>query len=103
QVPAPTKTYALSLHDALPISRRASADGARADRRADGDTRGVAASPAVADAGRPGQRGGPEPAVGLAATGHHGRRRESRPAATLRSEEHTSELQSRFDLVCRLL
>src|SRR5437868_9478248 len=25
------------------------------------------------------------------------------PAATSRSEEHTSELQSRFDLVCRLL
>src|SRR5699024_12768639 len=25
------------------------------------------------------------------------------PAAHLRSEEHTSELQSRFDLVCRLL
>src|SRR5437868_12580300 len=25
------------------------------------------------------------------------------PAAGLRSEEHTSELQSRFDLVCRLL
>src|SRR5699024_12358728 len=31
--------------------------------------------------------------------------RESRPAKTRkpRSEEHTSELQSRFDLVCRLL
>src|SRR5207249_8174250 len=26
-----------------------------------------------------------------------------RPADVLRSEEHTSELQSRFDLVCRLL
>src|SRR5699024_11387046 len=25
------------------------------------------------------------------------------PLVTLRSEEHTSELQSRFDLVCRLL
>src|SRR5699024_12089392 len=25
------------------------------------------------------------------------------PASTRRSEEHTSELQSRFDLVCRLL
>src|SRR5699024_11610510 len=30
------------------------------------------------------------------------RRKSSRPA-TRRSEEHTSELQSRFDLVCRLL
>src|SRR5699024_11973914 len=26
-----------------------------------------------------------------------------RPPCTFRSEEHTSELQSRFDLVCRLL
>src|SRR5438067_9868978 len=25
------------------------------------------------------------------------------PASVIRSEEHTSELQSRFDLVCRLL
>src|SRR5207249_8716541 len=29
--------------------------------------------------------------------------RQGEPAAPLRSEEHTSELQSRFDLVCRLL
>src|SRR5947207_3360508 len=29
--------------------------------------------------------------------------RESAPAASLRSEEHTSELQSHSDLVCRLL
>src|SRR5699024_11886769 len=29
--------------------------------------------------------------------------RTSRPAPVSRSEEHTSELQSRFDLVCRLL
>src|SRR5207249_8313152 len=27
----------------------------------------------------------------------------SRPRGVVRSEEHTSELQSRFDLVCRLL
>src|SRR5699024_11969037 len=47
------------------------------------------------------------------ATGKHARRGRVRPAlgcgkrrtkkAPLRSEEHTSELQSRFDLVCRLL
>src|SRR5699024_12853680 len=28
---------------------------------------------------------------------------DNRPVITKRSEEHTSELQSRFDLVCRLL
>src|SRR6266704_6178402 len=35
----------------------------------------------------------------------HRRRRECRayPRPAARSEEHTSELQSRFDLVCRLL
>src|SRR5207249_8510784 len=27
----------------------------------------------------------------------------AQPSVTVRSEEHTSELQSRFDLVCRLL
>src|SRR5207249_7340937 len=29
--------------------------------------------------------------------------REPQPSVQMRSEEHTSELQSRFDLVCRLL
>src|SRR5207249_12034016 len=32
-----------------------------------------------------------------------GRRRHLHPRDPVRSEEHTSELQSRFDLVCRLL
>src|SRR5437868_13163399 len=32
-----------------------------------------------------------------------GHRRHPQPARDPRSEEHTSELQSRFDLVCRLL
>src|SRR5699024_11759253 len=34
---------------------------------------------------------------------HALRRRDSRTTRAPRSEEHTSELQSRFDLVCRLL
>src|SRR5437868_12704080 len=42
-------------------------------------------------------RKGPHMAVGEEA------RKEKAPARGLRSEEHTSELQSRFDLVCRLL
>src|SRR6266513_5858134 len=32
-----------------------------------------------------------------------GKRFRASPASRVRSEEHTSELQSRFDLVCRLL
>src|SRR6266704_5539584 len=67
---ATTEIYTLSLHDALPISRRAR----RA--RADDPVRGHAT--AAQRAGR-------------------------RHLAVGRSEEHTSELQSRFDHVCRLL
>src|SRR5207249_11798024 len=42
-----------------------------------------------------GQRVGISPAAGQGSEAHRAQR--------LRSEEHTSELQSRFDLVCRLL
>src|SRR5690349_23024779 len=78
--PAPTEIYTLSLHDALPISVRLVA-------------------PPPPGRHRP-HRGRPP---------HRRRRRPRRrprsprtPPAT-RSEEHTSELQSRRDLVCRLL
>src|SRR5947207_15369706 len=63
--PATTEIYTLSLHDALPIFRRALAELERCV------TRGSAA--------------------------------ELRAALARRSEEHTSELQSHSDLVCRLL
>src|SRR3712207_7570617 len=79
---ATTEIYTLSLHDALPIS-----GAALLRRRADhaGDDR------AAAGLLRPGER------VGAA---------RDRPILRLlrtRSEEHTSELQSRQYLVCRLL
>src|SRR6266704_5582777 len=41
--------------------------------------------------------------AGRAVTDREGRARRRDPDRTARSEEHTSELQSRFDLVCRLL
>src|SRR5438067_8766628 len=78
---APTEIYTLSLHDALPIWASAR----------------CACSPPPRCAGRP-------PARWACSW--------VRPRATCwpgsasglcRSEEHTSELQSRFDLVCRLL
>src|SRR3712207_7395830 len=83
---ATTEIYTLSLHDALPISRGARAVGqprpARSRRR-----------PLPARA----RRHEPErPRRHLAA-----RQRFERGAR--RSEEHTSELQSRQYLVCRLL
>src|SRR3712207_8208621 len=86
---ATTEIYTLSLHDALPISR-----GDQFDAR-----RGAAA--AAGDEARP---GGAE----HHRAGRHlrlGRARRHRPAGwrLVRSEEHTSELQSRQYLVCRLL
>src|SRR3712207_7186690 len=79
---ATTEIYTLSLHDALPIS---GPDRARLPRRVRGR------APAGADLPRrrrPGAR-------------HRAGRCRRRPRA--RSEEHTSELQSRQYLVCRLL
>src|SRR5207249_6131807 len=101
--PATTQLYPLSLHDALPIS-------------------GIANGAAV---GRtPPWHGSPAPQATAEGAdtpcGETGmnclRTRQDQPtrtrkahdpsrskAPTRRSEEHTSELQSRFDLVCRLL
>src|SRR3712207_7256052 len=77
---ATTEIYTLSLHDALPIFRRPP------QRRHGGRRRRLAGSHAGA---RPEARG-------------RGGRREA-PLPGRRSEEHTSELQSRQYLVCRLL
>src|SRR2546428_4288134 len=71
---ATTEIYTLSLHDALPISR--------SERWVHG--RIWRASPHL-----------------LAGVGN--RRCPGRDGCQHRSEEHTSELQSRSDLVCRLL
>src|SRR3712207_8375572 len=79
---ATTEIYTLSLHDALPISGR--------DRRyAAPGRRPAAAGP---------QRRGRDRLAPLGAGGSRRRRRDGG-----RSEEHTSELQSRQYLVCRLL
>src|SRR5690349_23534729 len=75
---ATTEIYTLSLHDALPIwdVRAAMLAAEReCDRR---DRTAAAAAAAVADSDDAG-------------------------CDRMRSEEHTSELQSRRDLVCRLL
>src|SRR3712207_8213398 len=85
---ATTEIYTLSLHDALPISARTgvSGAGAAAARRS---------RPAAAERPRSPWAGGAPPGAGRCplSAGRH------RP----RSEEHTSELQSRHYLVCRLL
>src|SRR3712207_8202006 len=85
---ATTEIYTLSLHDALPISAGAQGGGAQPP----------------GDAGR-GSR--PLRIHQLHRSARRGRARtRARPGAwdpAPRSEEHTSELQSRQYLVCRLL
>src|SRR5438034_8538068 len=76
--PRPSESYTLSLHDALPISL-----GTFGTKYVD---LGGITSPASATAMTC------STLVGLSST-----------AAAARSEEHTSELQSHSDLVCRLL
>src|SRR5438132_9909067 len=81
--PAPTEIHTLSLHDALPISIPSAGRGriARQQQRRGTRARHFAAR-RRSDALEQSER-------------------HSRVAA--RSEEHTSELQSHSDLVCRLL
>src|SRR2546422_7063673 len=86
---ATTEIYTLSLHDALPICGAGREDGALRNRR------------------RPGRDGeGEGPRQGLHARanlGLHSPGLEEDGGGVSRSEEHTSELQSRLHLVCRLL
>src|SRR2546430_11384446 len=79
---ATTEIYTLSLHDALPICARSVCSRACTTRRC----RPSAARRSTAASG-----GATTSSVGDAST----------PA--LRSEEHTSELQSQSNIVCRLL
>src|SRR5687768_17886188 len=89
--PATTEIYTLSLHDALPISHRRATrvrerTWLRPQRRRDGPVYSTVAGEAEVGQGGPrlGVRGGLR-------------------SGRVRSEEHTSELQSRLHLVCRLL
>src|SRR3712207_7430505 len=87
---ATTEIYTLSLHDALPILARAGG----VDRQRGGGR--------DADQGGQGRMGLPDRPVG----GLHLAEKPRDLEAALdggRSEEHTSELQSRQYLVCRLL
>src|SRR3712207_7253312 len=83
---ATTEIYTLSLHDALPISSGASS------RARTSSSRPRRRSPSAVGGGR------------MPCTSPHRRStRSCSPRASRRSEEHTSELQSRQYLVCRLL
>src|SRR5207249_5877715 len=92
--PATTEIYTLSLHDALPISL-AHLRGDRPDGEGPGGGR---VTDSIIDA---------DDAFTVEWDGSHIVIHRRLPALLrgdgARSEEHTSELQSRFDLVCRLL
>src|SRR5699024_12403451 len=92
---APTPTYicTLSLHDALPIWIGDSWPTAWADL--------VLTAPGTIFVGTAGFLLLEESATGLLPQLLEDQALS--PNCALRSEEHTSELQSRFDLVCRLL
>src|SRR5207253_6765775 len=93
---APTPTYTLSLHDALPIClqrRRRNRRLLRGVQRLVGRRREEAPLLLVV-------RSEDHPLLVVLAHVDDGR---ERPPDHVRSEEHTSELQSRGHLVCRLL
>src|SRR5207249_6941895 len=96
--PSPSQIFPLSLHDALPIS----GDGADAGAVEIRHLLEVEQNPlaAVAD-----QRVHPldEAVDAVFEDESVGEIEDDDAADFARSEEHTSELQSRFDLVCRLL
>src|SRR5206468_13069885 len=81
--PATPDIYTLSLHDALPIWR---------------GTPSSTSARAPAGTGSTARASSPRPPSTRRAA-----RSDRRCRSATRSEEHTSELQSRSDLVCRLL
>src|SRR5207249_9220374 len=96
--PSPTELYPLSLHDALPISGAQRVERQQADAR-----RAVDHAPVVRLPHRVQRLKQPILATGSAGEDLLERRQLDVRRREVRSEEHTSELQSRFDLVCRLL
>src|SRR3712207_7666532 len=91
---ATTEIYTLSLHDALPISVRELVR--KRQRQPEPDRDELHSGQRRRPRSAPDVRGGAAPPRSTA------RKTLARPAAR-RSEEHTSELQSRQYLVCRLL
>src|SRR2546422_3842472 len=85
---ATTEIYTLSLHDALPIS----SPSGGASRRSAGSSSAASAGRAKRPSARTVRRTSSWPWC-----------RTSCARRSTRSEEHTSELQSRLHLVCRLL
>src|SRR5699024_12154153 len=94
-----TQLSTLSLHDALPISPRRSDRKLRPSLGCLSKLRFLNGRPGRPESGRM-SMGRPWISVWASFLSTDGSRSLGR---STRSEEHTSELQSRFDLVCRLL
>src|SRR5207248_9809519 len=94
--PTPSVLHTLSLHDALPISRRKAWSAPRLLASACSARR----TSSVRRAPRAAARFVPSPTANRSRVT---RGSGSSPSGRTRSEEHTSELQSPYDLVCRLL
>src|SRR5260370_21422045 len=89
---ATTEIYTLSLHDALPISRLAAEQ--LGQLRCDDAQQGARLRVVQLDQ---------QIAGGDSIAVSHEKRQSSLRRRSARSEEHTSELQSHLNLVCRLL
>src|SRR5688572_32204897 len=91
---ASTEIYTLSLHDALPIWPRSP-----------GPAASCASPPATSTSttSRPARSSGSSPSAAVARPAPTTRPARRSTSCAGRSEEHTSELQSQSNLVCRLL
>src|SRR5207247_11333746 len=100
-LPLTTHTiHPLSLHDALPISNAALRYTPPGTHREDlRPERGTFAGVSHTEPEQPAERR----QASEAAPPHLAPGQKWDPSEKIRSEEHTSELQSRVDLVCRLL
>src|SRR5690606_41449144 len=94
---APAELHTLSLHDALPISRPTSLRSVSRSR-----SRTTKAPPSSNGSTPPTTVAASATTTSPCSPGSARRTRPATPTST-RSEEHTSELQSRENLVCRLL
>src|SRR5437588_749386 len=99
--PPRTATYPLSLHDALPIYPAGDREPRRCAQRVQARRSAARARPDVA--GRLRHLGNAPEGRGGELPGGDRRRPQPQSEPPGRSEEHTSELQSHSDLVCRLL
>src|SRR5206468_8225352 len=99
--PHPPLTYPLSLHDALPIWSTATF-GMPNTTQLSSSCASVCA-PALRMASRPRAPSSPMPVISTPTAWLCTCSAQEWNSTSTRSEEHTSELQSRSDLVCRLL